>query len=146
MVRDGPAGLILDWAGLLTTNMVELIDSFEAREGLDRGLFLSKWATRAGQELYRHLELGLISQEDWNRGFGALLRIPADNLMGRLLADLEPAYDVLRIARLARGRGVRTAVLSNSLGREPHDPYARYRLPAFFRCDRAVGGSGAPQA
>ena len=48
--------------------MVEVIDSFEAREGLKRGLFLSRWATRDGQELYRQLELGLISQEDWNEG------------------------------------------------------------------------------
>jgi hypothetical protein len=28
------SGLILDWAGVLTTNMVEVIESFEAREGL----------------------------------------------------------------------------------------------------------------
>ncbi len=132
MERRRPAGLIMDWAGVLTTNMVEVIDSFEAREGLKRGLFLSRWATREGQELYRQLELGLISQEDWNEGFGELLGIPAGNLMGRLLGDLEPAYDVLRVVRLARTAGVRTAVLSNSLGREPYDPYARYRLPAFF--------------
>lgn len=132
MERRRPAGLIMDWAGVLTTNMVEVIDSFETREGLKRGLFLSWWATREGQELYRQLELGLISQEAWNEGFGELLGIPAGNLMGRLLGDLEPAYDVLRVARLARTAGVRTAVLSNSLGREPHDPYARYRLPAFF--------------
>jgi putative hydrolase of the HAD superfamily len=75
---------------------------------------------------------GLISQDDWNEGFGELLGSPAGNLMGRLLADLEPAYDGLRMVRLARTVGVRTAVLSNSLGRAPHDPYARYRLPAFF--------------
>ena len=132
MERRRPAGLIMDWAGVLTTNMVEVIGSFETREGLKRGLFLSWWATREGQGLYRQLELGLISQEDWNEGFGELLGIPAGNLMGRLLGDLEPAYDVLRVVRLARMAGVRTAVLSNSLGREPHDPYARYRLPAFF--------------
>src|SRR6266581_3024529 len=102
MERRRPAGLIMDWAGVLTTNMVEVIGSFETREGLKCGLFLSRWATREGQELYRQLD------------------------------DLEPAYDVLRVVRLARAAGVRTAVLSNSLGREPHDPYARYRLPAFF--------------
>jgi putative hydrolase of the HAD superfamily len=122
----------MDWAGVLTTNMVEVINAFETREGLKHGLFLSRWATRDGQSLYRRLELGLISQEDWNEGFGELLGIPASNLMGRLLGDLEPAYDVLRVVRLARTAGVRTAVLSNSLGREPHDPYARYRLPVFF--------------
>jgi len=45
----------MDWAGVLTTNMVEVIDSFEIREGLERGLFLSRWATREGQGLYRQL-------------------------------------------------------------------------------------------
>jgi hypothetical protein len=35
----------MDWAGVLTTNMVEVIASFEMREGLKHGLFLFRWAT-----------------------------------------------------------------------------------------------------
>ena len=126
------AGLILDFAGVLTTNMVEVIGLFEAREGLTPGSFLTGWADQTGQELYRRLEAGEISQREWNEGFGALLGIPGENLMGRLLYDLFPAYDVLRVARDARAAGVRTAVLSNSLGREPHDPYLPYYLPGNF--------------
>jgi putative hydrolase of the HAD superfamily len=126
------AGLILDFAGVLTTNMVEVIDLFEARERVPPGRFLRAWADHQGQELYRRLELGEISQPDWNAGFGALAGISPDNLMGRVLQDLMPAYDVLKVAREARAAGVRTAVLSNSLGREPHDPYAAYDLGTNF--------------
>ena len=52
--------------------------------------------------------------------------------MGRLLEDLTPAYSVLRVAKDAREAGIRTAVLSNSLGRHPHDPYAPYKLEEYF--------------
>jgi putative hydrolase of the HAD superfamily len=126
------AGLILDFAGVLTTNMVEVIDLFEARERVLPGRFLHVWADPQGRELYRRLELGEISQRDWNEGFGALVGVSPDNLMGRVLQDLMPAYDVLKVAREARAAGVRTAVLSNSLGREPHDPYATYDLRKNF--------------
>lgn len=105
---------------------------FEAREHVLPGRFLKAWADQRGQELYRRLELGEISQEDWNDGFGALLGIDPGNLMGRVLWDLLPAYDVLKVAREARRAGVRTAVLSNSLGRQPFDPYGRYDLPRNF--------------
>jgi putative hydrolase of the HAD superfamily len=125
-------GLILDFAGVLTSNMVEVYGEFEVRENLPSGLVLRGWADPKGQDLYRRLELGEITQADWNEGFGALLGVPAENLMGRLLYDLFPAYDVMRVAREARAAGIRTAVLSNSLGREPHDPYAPFYLPGNF--------------
>ena len=125
-------GLILDFAGVLTSNMVEVYGRFEEREDLPSGLVLRGWADPEGQELYRRLELGEISQAEWNEGFGALLGVQAENLMGRLLHDLFPAYDVMRVARDARAAGIRTAVLSNSLGRDPHDPYAPYYLPGNF--------------
>jgi hypothetical protein len=52
--------------------------------------------------------------------------------MERVLYDMFPAYDVMRVAREARAAGVRVAVLSNSLGREPFDPYAPYHLRGNF--------------
>jgi putative hydrolase of the HAD superfamily len=112
--------------------MVETIDMFEARERVIPGRFLQAWAGLRGQELYRRLELGELSQDEWNEGFGELLGIDPGNLMGRVLGDLMPAYDVLKVAREARSAGVRTAVLSNSLGREPHDPYGPYDLAGKF--------------
>jgi len=112
--------------------MVEVIYLFEAREHLRPGSFLKAWASAEGQALYRELELGRIDQGMWNEGFGSLLGISAEGLMGRLLYFLDPAHDVLKVARQARNAGVRTAVLSNSLGRDPHDPYASYNLTSLF--------------
>jgi hypothetical protein len=63
-------GLILDFAGVLTSNMVEVYGRFEERENLPSGLVLRGWADPRGQDLYRRLELGEISQAEWNEGFG----------------------------------------------------------------------------
>ena len=112
--------------------MVEVIELFEAREHLRPGAFLRAWASEEGQDLYRQLELGRIGQSTWNGGFASLLGyLWVRNLMGRLLYFLDPAHDVLKLARQARNAGVRTAVLSNCLGHDPHDPYAGYNLPSL---------------
>lgn len=126
------AGLILDFAGVLTSNMVEVIDLFEVQELLRPGTFLRAWADPRGQALYRTLELGDIDQTTWNTRFGNLMGIDGDNLMGRLLYQMDPAYAVLAVAGEARAAGVRTAVLSNSLGREPYDPYAKFDFSKTF--------------
>ncbi|WP_052441087.1 HAD-IA family hydrolase [Streptacidiphilus anmyonensis] len=74
----------------------------------------------------------MISQADWNIGFAELIGIAPENLMARYLHDAFPAYPVLAVARQARAAGIRTAVLSNSLGREPYDPYAGFDLGGTF--------------
>ncbi|MFE5326215.1 HAD-IA family hydrolase [Embleya sp. NPDC056575] len=125
-------GLIFDFFGVLTFNMVEVISSFEDREKIARGTFLRGWADPRGQELFRQLELGAISQSDWNEGFGALIDVAPQNLLARYLHDAFPAYHVLKVARQARAAGIKTAVLSNSLGREPYDPYAGFDLHNTF--------------
>ncbi|MEV0446020.1 HAD-IA family hydrolase [Streptomyces spectabilis] len=125
-------GVIFDFFGVLTFNMVEVISFFEDRERLARGTFLRAWADPRGQDLFRRLELGEISQTDWNAGFAALIGVEPDNLMARYLHDAFPAHQVLKVARQARAAGIKTAVLSNSLGREPYDPYAGFDLHGTF--------------
>ncbi len=125
-------GVIFDFFGVLTFNMVEVITSFEAREKIPRGTFLRAWADPRGQELFRQLELDKITQTEWNSGFAALMSVEPDGLMARYLHDAFPAYPVLTVARQSRAAGVRTAVLSNSLGRQPYDPYAGFDLDGAF--------------
>jgi putative hydrolase of the HAD superfamily len=125
-------GVIFDFFGVLTFNMVEVIAGFEAREGIASGTFLRAWADPRGQELFRRLELGRMTQAAWNRDFGALMGVPSQDLLARYLHDAFPAYPVIEVARQARAAGIRTAVLSNSLGREPYDPYAGFDLPGAF--------------
>ncbi len=125
-------GLILDFFGVLTSNMVEVIEYFEDREKLARGTFLQGWADPAGKALFAALELGEISQRDWNAGFAELIGVQPDDLMARYLADAYPAYRVLDVAKQARAAGIKTAVLSNSLGRTPYDPYSGWDLRGSF--------------
>jgi len=78
-----------------------------------------------------------------------MLGIDSGNLMGRVLGDLLPAmptYDVLKAAREGRTAGIRTAVLSNSLGREPFDPYGQYDLERNFDVAALSLGPWHPQA
>lgn len=136
-------GLIFDFFGVLTFNMVEVITAFEEREGIAQGTFLRAWAAPEGQDLFRQLELGAITQTDWNKGFAALIGVAPDNLMARYLHDAFPAYQVLKVARQAREAGIKTAVLSNSLGRTPYDPYAGFDLHNTFdevvlSCDHGI--------
>ncbi|WP_028647926.1 HAD family phosphatase [Nocardiopsis sp. CNT312] len=126
------SGVIFDFFGVLTFNMVEVISSFEDREKLPRGTFLRAWADQRGQELFQQLELGQITQAEWNKGFAALIGVAPDDLMARYLHDAFPAYQMLKVARQARQAGIKTAVLSNSLGREPYDPYAGFDLHGTF--------------
>ncbi|MEU1550813.1 HAD-IA family hydrolase [Nocardia sp. NPDC005745] len=125
-------GLILDFVGVLTSNMVEVAELFEIRERLRPDTFLRAWADPAGQVLYRQLESGEIDQKAWNSDFGALMGVDGEDLMRRLLYMMDPAHEVLQVVREARAAGVRTAVLSNSLGREPYDPYGPYELDERF--------------
>lgn len=125
-------GLIFDFFGVLTFNMVEVIAGFEDREKIPRGTFLRAWVDPRGQGLFRRLELGEISQTDWNSGFAALMGVTPDDLMARYLHDAFPAHLVLRVAKQARAAGIKTAVLSNSLGRQPYDPYAGFDLHGTF--------------
>lgn len=125
-------GVIFDFFGVLTFNMVEVISYFEDRERLARGTFLRAWVDPRGQDLFRQLELGTISQTEWNRGFATLIGTSPDDLMARYLHDAFPAHRVLKVARQARASGVKTAVLSNSLGRDPYDPYAGFDLQGTF--------------
>ena len=53
-------------------------------------------------------------------------------LLGRALADLQPNPAVLGLARRARERGIRVAVLSNSWGTGEYDPYQGYELEERF--------------
>ncbi|MFD7551449.1 HAD-IA family hydrolase [Streptomyces sp. NPDC059816] len=59
---------------------------------------------------------------------GARLKIDGTNLMGRALTTLRPEQRVIGAAAAIRAAGVRTAVLSNSMGLTPHNPYGPWRL------------------
>ncbi|MGA5135195.1 HAD family hydrolase [Streptomyces olivoreticuli] len=118
-------GLILDFAGVLTADVLPVHRAWCESEGLEPEAWRYTLNDHPeGRRLYAELEVGSISQEEWNRGTAQLLGVPHENLMGRVWAKVGPAADMITLARAAREAGYTVAMLSNSFGLAPYDPYA----------------------
>jgi putative hydrolase of the HAD superfamily len=118
-------GLILDFGGVLTTQMRLNGQAFEKSEGLEPGAYFAALNDDPeGVRVYADLEVGRATQEDWNQAIGKILGIDPTDLMRRALANLRPEAVIMDAVERARTAGVKVAVLSNSFGLEPFNPYA----------------------
>ena len=110
--------LVVDFGGVLTSDIWVAFGSFCEREGLVpeavRELFRGD---RDVLGLLRGLETGELADPDFERRFGELLGL-ADHagLIGRMFADLRPDEALLGAVRAARGAGVRTGLITSSWG------------------------------
>lgn len=126
-------GLILDFGGVLTTSLHTNAHAFEQSEGLPPGaLHRAVRENPRGRRAYADLELGRSTQTEWNETIGAILGIPPQGLMGRLLGGLAREPEVVAAAEAARAAGARTAMLSNSFGTEPFNVYEELGLLPLF--------------
>ncbi|WP_274030765.1 HAD-IA family hydrolase [Streptomyces sp. MMBL 11-1] len=119
-------GLILDFAGVLTASPVDVHRAWCVSEGLAPGAWRSTLNDHPeGRRLYTALEIGEIGQTEWNQGTAALLGEHVDpvNLMGRAWAEVPVSRRMDALARSARAAGHRLALLSNSFGLDPFNPY-----------------------
>lgn len=127
--------LLLDFAGVMTGNLGASWDVFSAREGLAPGAWrriIEHHPT--GRRLYADLERGAITQTEWNHRTGALLGLDnPTNLMGRAHAYVQPAPEMHAVVRTIRATGITVALLSNSYGTEPYNPYET--LGVWELCD-----------
>lgn len=73
--------------------------------------------------VYAALEVGEATQEDWNRVIGGILGIDPTDLMRRALANLHLEPAMVDAAHRARAAGIKVAMLSNSFGLTPFNPY-----------------------
>jgi putative hydrolase of the HAD superfamily len=118
-------GLLVDYGGVLTTNVWDSFRAFCDAEGIDRERV--KKLFREDPEalgLLRQLETGELSEEEFSAGFGPLLGIPRDRhegLVDRLFAGMEPEEPMFEALRRARRAGLKTGMISNSWGRGRYD-------------------------
>ena len=124
-------GLLVDYGGVLTSNVFDSFRAFCEREGLDpeavRHLFRED--PRALAEL-RRLERGETAENEFAERFGPLLGIErTEGLVDRLFARMAPDETMLKAIRVARGAGVRTGLISNSWGAGRYD---RDSFPELF--------------
>lgn len=113
-------GLLVDFGGVLTTNVFHAFGGFCVREGLEpdlvRNAFREDTRSRGALE---GLETGTLTEQDFEREFGEALGLPPERhegLIARLWQDLGPDEEMIEAVAAFRERGVRTGLISNSWG------------------------------
>jgi FMN phosphatase YigB (HAD superfamily) len=112
------SALIVDFGGVLTSNIWVAFGEFCESEGLetDRVLELFRSEPEA-MELLRGLETGKLDEAEFEPRFGMLLGVADSNgLIGRLFGGLKPDEAMIDAVRAARESGVKTGLISNSWG------------------------------
>ena len=132
-MREPRRGLLVDFGGVLTTNVFESFRAFCEDEGLDpeaiKGLF--RGDPRA-VEYVRMLERGELSEDGFAERFGELLELEPERRAGlveRMFGHIRPDDEMVEALRRARARGVRTGLISNSMGAGRYD---RSTFPELF--------------
>ncbi|HEX4829584.1 MAG TPA: HAD family phosphatase [Trebonia sp.] len=136
-------GLILDFGGVVTTDLSAQLAAFCGREGLAPDAFAR--ALREddeGRAALAAVEAGKIPQREFEVSLGRLLGVDDHGLLARALGGLEPRAEVLELVQQARDSGIRVALLSNSWGDGEFDPYAGYDLDAIFDAVVISGDAG----
>jgi putative hydrolase of the HAD superfamily len=126
-------GLLVDYGGVLTTNVFDSFRAFCHDEGLDPEAIkrLFREDPRA-LESVRALELGELTEDDFAERFGELLELEpgrSDGLVERMFGHIQPDDEMLDALRRARAQGVRTGLISNSMGAGRYD---RSVFPELF--------------
>ena len=124
-------GLLVDFGGVLTTNVFESFRAFCQTEGLDPEAFLQLLREDPGAvaEL-RKVETGQLDEQEFAARIGAKLGLAdTDGLVDRLFAGIEPDSAMVEAVKRAKRLGVRTGLISNSMGAGRYD---RDAFPELF--------------
>ena len=113
----GRPGLLVDWGGVMTTDVFASFAAFCTREGLAADavaeLFRSNLTARG---LLAGLETGAVTEDEFEYGIADLLRVPAPGLIARLMSEVRLEPRMISAVRMARRAGVATGLVSNSWG------------------------------
>jgi putative hydrolase of the HAD superfamily len=124
-------GLLVDFGGVLTSNVFDSFRAFCRDEGLDpdavRRLFRDE---PEALRLVRAIETGSLSEDEFGERFGGLLGVERrTGLVERMFGHIRPDQTMVEAVRRARARGVRTGLVSNSMGVGRYD---RSTFPDLF--------------
>jgi putative hydrolase of the HAD superfamily len=139
-------GLLVDFGGVLTTNVFDSFRAFCEDEGLDPQAIkrLFREDPRALQ-CVRGLERGDLTEEQFAERFGELLELEPERrggLVDRMFGHIQEDGDMVEALRQARAQGVRTGLISNSMGAGRYD---RSTFPELFDGVVISGDEGMPK-
>jgi putative hydrolase of the HAD superfamily len=119
-VRKDHTGLLLDWGGVMTTNLFAAFGAFCATEGVAPDLL--REAFRHDEETRDALiafEEGRMNDDLFASHLARALGLPherAEGLLDRMMAGATVEPDMVAMVRHARAAGIRVAMVSNSWG------------------------------
>jgi epoxide hydrolase-like predicted phosphatase len=125
----GPArrsALLIDWRGVLTTNLFASFQAHCLRAEIDPQKLLGRFRRdKQARDLLIALETGTLDEEAFEVQLAAMLEVEPDGLIDGLFAGVEADRAMVAAVRQAREGGIRTALVSNSWGvhRYPHDMF-----------------------
>lgn len=123
-------GLLVDWGGVLTTNLFASFGAFCSDAGLEPDRLARAFREdRDFRALLIALEEGRVEEVVFEERFGGLLGVPHEGLIDRLFARVGPDTAMLDAVRAARAAGIRTGLVSNSWGTRR---YERAMLEELF--------------
>jgi putative hydrolase of the HAD superfamily len=120
--QSGYRGLLVDWGGVMTTNVFDAFRAFCEEVGLEPDAVGERFRSdRTSRELLVDLETGSLSEEEFEPRFAEILGVPAPGLIDRLFAGGVNDQAMQTAVARARGAGVRTGLISNSWGTRRYD-------------------------
>jgi putative hydrolase of the HAD superfamily len=120
-------GLLIDWGGVLTTNLFTSFHTHCVNAGIDPQTLMGRFKRDpAARELLIALETGELDEPAFELKFAELLEVEPEGLVDGLFAGVQPDTKMVEAVRRAHQAGVRTALVSNSWGvhRYPHDMFS----------------------
>ena len=115
-------GLLVDWGGVLTTNLFDSFSAFCEQEGLEPDTIAERFGLdQNSRRLLIEFECGRLAEEEFEPQFAAILGVEADGLIDRLFAGSRPDEQMLAAVERVRAAGVRTGLISNSWGTRRYD-------------------------
>src|SRR5947209_6267314 len=122
-------GLLVDWGGVMTTDVFDTFRAFCASEGLEPDTLRRRFREDpSSRDLLIALETGEIDEDEFEPRFSEILGVEPSGLIERVFAGAGPDEPMLAAVQRARDQGVRTGLISNSWGTRRYDRELLARL------------------
>ena len=121
----------MDFGGVLTTNVFDSFRDFCVKEGLEAEAFLDLFRTNPDARVQlRRVETGEIDEDEFGEILGEMLGVEDRvDLVNRLFAGMRADEPMVAAVREAKAAGVRTGLISNSIGAGRYD---RSQFPELY--------------
>jgi putative hydrolase of the HAD superfamily len=121
--NGGRQGLLIDYGGVLTTDLFASFRAFCEGEGLESDVVVKRFAgDRETRELLIELECGRLQETVFEQRLAGHLGVEPQGLIDRMFAEVGADRPMREAVRAARAAGIRTGLVSNSWVDRHYDP------------------------